>query len=156
MEEAEKAIMAKIGPRGISAMRRTRPWALLISIIVLIGVAINLVDLFVRVLAPMPIVAPDVPQKMVSVIITTSIVFGIAGIVVGSLGAWFALQYGRRIKVCLDTMSSQTLEDALRAQRHFWTFQGVMMIVGIVVAISAFVGMVVMGVVMMQHGGYSP
>src|SRR5699024_4892691 len=79
----------------------------------------------------------------------------IVGIVGSCLFAWFALQYGRGIKACLEQRSGERLEEALWWQRRYWTLQGVLMIIGMVVAVLGIVTAIVLPLIIGHgYGGY--
>ena len=156
------SVMPRLDERGIEALRRTRPWALFTGIMAFIFAAYSLfnasVYMFFRPHFPLGTSSQQLPPEVVAAVVkllfVAGIVTGIVGLCVNCLFGWFAIQYGRSIKSSLERGSAEGLESAMWWQRRYWTLQGVMLIVGIVVAILAFIGIVAMGVIVgAQHGG---
>ncbi|MDN5844521.1 MAG: hypothetical protein L0H54_13875 [Alcaligenaceae bacterium] len=104
----------------------------------------------------MTAIPANMPATLVAFTMTVSIVMAALSVLVSGLYGWFALQYARQIKLCMDSLSPQRFEDAMQWQRRYWTLQGVALIVGIALAIVMVVGIIVLSVMAAQQGGLRP
>jgi hypothetical protein len=123
-----------IGERGIAALHSTRSWAKFVGVVAIVGGVISIINTAVVLWFPRPLPA-NAPQYLagmrqaigISGIVFTLVVYGLA--------AWFALAYGRGLTTGLSHTDGSGLEAALWWQRRYWTLQGVLTIVAIVVLV---------------------
>ncbi len=143
MIETEADVPPRLGPRGVAALRASRPWALLVGIIAFVLAALGVVDAFVFSLVGLPDLSARGELHAASLVTGFATLSALIGVVICGLSGWFALQYGRRVKSGLDEASPQQLEAALWWQRRYWTLQGILMVVLIVVAVLVFAAAII-------------
>jgi predicted Zn finger-like uncharacterized protein len=116
--------LPQMTPRAIEALASTRPWVLFLSILGMIGSGIYM-------LVGLGMTAFGVngrPEKVVTGI------FMLVASVLMFFPSWFLLQFGRSIGRFIGAYDSGSLEDAMLAQRSYWRFLGIMLLVWIGVA----------------------
>ena len=117
--------LAQMTPRAIEALVSTRPWVLFFSILCMIGAGIYM-------LVGLGQIAFGLNGH------GEAVGLGI-GMLVGSfvmfLPSWYLLQYGRSIGRFMGAYDSGSLEDAMLAQRSYWRFLGIMILVWICVVL---------------------
>lgn len=145
----------RIGQSGIGTLKRTRPWALFVGIIAFVGAAANIFKLLQLLLAaPSSYLPASVPSSMAPFIFTEQLVASVVGVGIGCLFGWFALRYSHHLKTCMETMDPRRLEDALWWQKRYWTLQGGVVILCIVLAIVGMIAAFAVGISAAQYGGY--
>lgn len=152
MNTTEDNTAPRIHEKSIAALRATRPWALVVSVVALVLAAASLVHLFVYSLAGLQVLPAGSPQYLTVMFSGFLVVGAILGLVANALFAWFSLQYGRGIKATLEQQSAERLEEAMWWQKRYWTLQGVLVIVGIVLAVVAVIALPI--IAGSYHGGY--
>ncbi len=133
--------------RTSEALRRTKPWVILISVLLWIGVGFMLLlaafMLFAGI-AGSAIGNTAIPQGLLGV--GMACLYGLMSLLY-IFPAIFLWRYGRSIGRMLDSASVNELEGALEAQKSFWKFTGVAAIVVMAFYILMFVGLLVFGLI---------
>ncbi|MDN5863941.1 MAG: hypothetical protein L0I62_01800 [Gammaproteobacteria bacterium] len=125
-----------------------------VSTVMVVNVGLHIVQLVLLAVLQSSMIAPGgALGRMIEFMLSAKIFTGILGVVIGCLFAWFALQYGRQIKVCLDTMDPPRLEDALQWQKRYWALQSVVFILTVVLVIAGAIVGAVLGASMAPRGG---
>ena len=121
---------AVVTPRIIESLRKTRPWVLLMAILGMMGAGMTFLGgLGFLVSAP-----PEMPAGI-----------GLFYFVMGGVylvPTIMLFKYGTAINRLIYGGGVFALEEALDAQRRFWQFTGIMLIVGVVLSMLAAVLMV--------------
>jgi sterol desaturase/sphingolipid hydroxylase (fatty acid hydroxylase superfamily) len=145
MPEIEASETPRIHAAGIAALRATRPWALFVGIVALVLAAIGVINAFIYSLGP-PLKLPPGTSAQVSALASGfATLSAIVGVVVYGLFGWFALQFARKIKASLSAANPEKLEEALWWQRRYWTLQGILLIVTIIIAVLVFIVSIIVG-----------
>jgi hypothetical protein len=151
MSESAQDIISRVGPRGVEALRRTRGWARLAGVMTIAMAAITVISFLVHLGLSFDR-ATRLPLN-----VNTSLGYGLGilvavwTVVVGGLGGWFALAYARGLETDLRRANGGGLEDALWWQRRYWTLQGVLTIIFIVLFVLGIAASVVYGLVFAMH-----
>lgn len=121
---------AVVTPKIIESLRKTRPWVMLMAILGMMGAGMTFLGgLGFIVSAP-----PDMPAG-----------FGLFYLVIGGIylvPTIMLFKYGAAINRLIYGGGVFALEEALDAQRRFWQFTGIMLIVGMVISTVAAVLMI--------------
>ncbi len=141
----------RVNAAGIAALRATRPWALFAGIVALVLAALGVIDACVYSLGSPPALPSGTPPHVAAMVSGLATLGAVVGVVVNGLFAWFALRYGRGIKLSLEGASGERLEEALSWQRRYWTLQGVLMIIMIIVFVCAIVAAIIVGTNIAAH-----
>jgi len=136
----------EVGVRTVGLLRGTRPWVMLMAVIGAIGSGMMLLGALAMLLMGGAMGAgagiPGMPAGMMGGIAVIYLVM--AGVYVYPVVKLF--QFCGAVTALSRTRSQSDLERALNAQRVFWKFIGIMMLVGIVVYVIAIAALVGTGV----------
>lgn len=126
-------------------VRRTAPWVRLMSVVLFISCAFMVIGaaIFAVTIAVGLGVSADRPAGAVPVAIV-ALVYACFGLI-NLIPAVFLMRFAGRAKAFVAAQTVQHLEEALDAQRSYWKFMGIFMIVGIGLALCVFVVAAVAG-----------
>ena len=124
----------------IDAMRGTKPWVLLIGIVLIISAALMLLGTFGIFLGGAFITANSGADG--AALMGIAAMYGLFGFIYILLGV-FLVKYSSAIGRLLATNDAMDMEDALHAQRKFWKVSGVLTAVMIVLAILGFLAAII-------------
>ena len=130
-----------ITPGMVEALKKTRPWALFVGIMALLGCGLMVVLALV-----MTVVGSSMPAEASPF---PGVVLGLLYLVLAALYIYPAirlLRFAAAIKRIGGVDSARAIEDALVQQLGFWRFVGIIMIVMIACYALIFVGVIIFGV----------
>lgn len=149
MTETEFAVgNIVVSGRGLDALRTTRRWVSIYTVMLLIGLAMSVL---VGLAAGFAGFAPMMPHPLPKSLRILYVAIMLFNVVVYSLFALFALQYRRGLERALQSGTGEDLTGALWAQRRFWTYAGGFVIALVALTVLAFIGAVVAGVLLAMH-----
>ena len=131
-----RANAAGITSTMIEAMRGTKPWVLLIGIVLLISAAFMLlgtVGIFVASAVGMAQMGPQA-----GVMLGVGAMYAVMGIIYIMM-AVYLIKYSSAIGRLLQSASVDDMEEALHSQRKFWKMAGVITAVMLIVMVLGFV-----------------
>lgn len=130
--------------RTVEMLRQTRPWVLFLGILGVIGLALMALGAFFMIIGSLAGQGQaDVPFRFMAVM------YGLM-VAIYAYPVICLMRYASRIKTFVVTGATRDLDDALDAQRRFWKFLGIMVIIGFVLNLVMTFGMV--GMVAAESG----
>lgn len=126
MEQSVAGDGLAVSGRGIEALRTTRHWALVVGIVIAIAWLFGLISL---VLITVTSYASRLSPPERASFLITSYGFGVLGLIVNGLLAWFTFEYSRYLGRALAGNEAASFESALWRQRRFWTTCGILAII---------------------------
>lgn len=125
-----------IRERGIAALGGTRGWATFVGVIALVSGVLGIINVMLFLASPRSLFA-DMPARFAGLRQFLSIAVVVWNVVVYGLVSWFALAFARALATNVTRSDGGGLETALWWQRRYWTLQGVLTIVAMVVFVLA-------------------
>lgn len=136
--EAEDVLLTD---KGYKFLNQTRPWARFMSIMVFIGAAFMMLGaatMFVLGLTGNLVGArSEIFRQMPGGILSLGVLYAITGILYIPPGVFLA-RYATAIKNLESLRTSPALEKALKYQKSFWRYVGILTVIGLIVA-AAFI-----------------
>lgn len=132
--------------RAIELLCQTRPWVRMFSMLGFTVIALTLLIGLIKIIGSAQMIARGHNGDEAFGIVVRLVAAAAAGLIYffPSLFLW---RYANRIRDCEVTRSVTDMESALEAQRSFWRFAGIAMILWIafVVVVTAFSGLLLIG-----------
>lgn len=123
----------------MEAMRGTKPWTMLIGVVLIILSVFMFLGTIGMVIASLGAAAlGNNPAMSGFPIFLVAIFYGIGAIVYLVLGIYL-IKYSRAIGRLVLTNSISDMEEALWSQRKFWKLSGILTLIGIIFAILAII-----------------
>ena len=122
--------------RILEAMRGTRPWVLLISIVVLIVASLTILSTLGTILVG--IVGAGALGGQGGLLIGISLIYGVMSFIYIMMGIYL-LKYSSAIGRLLQSTDMQDMEDAMESQRKFWKLTGIITIIMLVLMVLFFI-----------------
>lgn len=136
-----------VDDRVMDALRRTRVWTHIAGILFFISAAITLLTL-AAVLLGNKLLAGNSTSEMVGAIASNTLSLGF-----DCLFGVLLLRYSANIARLMQTGSMQDLAIAMRAQRLFWKFFGIFILLVIGLMALLFIGGIIFAVALSAGGG---
>ena len=133
--------------RALDALSATRPWVMLVSILLFIALAFAALFLLLALLAGVGAAFSDGGGAAGAVMLVFAVIGGLA-LLLYFFPALFLMRYASAIGRLRNSRSSEDLESALVNQKSFWKFVGILTIV----VISFYVLMFVLSLILVGVG----
>ena len=137
---------AGITDEMIDAMRGTKPWVLLIGIVLIISAAFMLIGTIGIMIASTVGMAAAEAGPLIGV----AVMYGVMGIIYVMMGVYL-FKYSSAIGRLLQSVSVIDMEEALQSQRKFWKIAGIITAVMLVLMVLGFIAAI--AIPMLQLGG---
>lgn len=157
---AAGAVAIGLTPLAYRYLDETRPWVRFMSIITFLAAALMvvmggmmlLVSVFGGLAARNSGAAGSAFNPIVAVLLA---LFYVALAVIYVMPGLYLARYARAIGLLRTNDVASALEDALKQQKSFWRFAGIMTAIGVVVAVVGMILAVLVGVFAVMMGGRS-
>ncbi len=121
----------------IDAMRGTKPWVLLIGIVLIISAVFMIMGTFGIIIASSIGMASMGAEA--GVFLGVAVMYGVISIIYVMMGVYL-FKYSSAIGRLLQSASVINMEDALDSQRKFWKIAGIITAVMLVLMVLGFIG----------------
>ena len=135
----------------LSAMRGTKPWVLLIAIVLLLTSVFMVLGTFGILVAGM-MGAGAVGDMQAGMFVGMGLMYGLMSVIYIML-AVYLIKYNSAIGRLLDSMANEDMEDALHAQRKFWKTAGFMTAAMLVIMVLGVIAAMVIPFIAMGAAG---
>jgi hypothetical protein len=144
-----------LSPRAQEYLDQTRPWVRFISIMVFVGAAFmalaGLVMIALTMAGAMAASGANAPFGAVGVVAAGFFYLMLACLYIAP--GVFLHRYAVAIRQLKAACTSSALEDALKHQKSFWRFMGILTVVGLVICVLVLVIAIVVGVLGVMMSG---
>lgn len=132
----------------LTAMRGTKPWVLLVGVVVIIMAAMMLLGALGTLIGSAGLAFVDTEFISSAYLLVLTLVYGIMGSLVLILGIYL-LSYSKAIGRLIISANTGDMENALCQQHKFWRLAGILMVVSIVMAALLIIALSIMSLNMM-------
>lgn len=136
VENARVANAAGISNVMIDAMRGTKPWVLLIGIVLIISsvfMVIATVGMIIATTIGMGVNGPETAP-----LIGVAVMYGVFSVIYIMMGVYL-FKYSSAIGRLIHSGSTANMEDALHSQRKFWKMAGIITVIMLILMVLGFV-----------------
>lgn len=133
----------EVSPQAVEWLRRTKPWVRFLAVLGLLATVLTVAAIVVMSLA-----ADAMPGAARGIARTIPLVMGVVMLAIQLPPILLLNRYASRIGNLLRTNDPQDLDEALRAQKSFWKYLGILTLVVLVLYILGIIAALGMGLAM--------
>ncbi len=136
VEDVNRSNAAGITTTMIDAMRGTKPWVLLIGIVLIISSIFMILGTLGMIIAGAIGMGAEGPQA--GAFLGIGVMYGVMSLIYVMMGVYL-FKYSSAIGRLLQSASSVDMEEALNSQRKFWKIAGIITVVFLVLMVIGFI-----------------